>query len=292
MMLERMDPDIAGLLMPKEEILLMASQSKVAPGGSISSPDRIYITTSRVLFKDPKMFGLRANITAIKYEDIATVMLKRGVFSTEILLKPRASLQHIDLPAVDKQMALQVSSLIQKGMRGELASRKAAAPSEQEHRAELKTGPEKPKMDALDRLERLALMKHQSMITEEEFGILKEELMLDIRPQISGEPLVPVPQPQPRPQQHLEQKIESRPVAEGVQTQEAEKPKEEEGRMIACRYCGFAAVPPASKFCPDCGKDLKAETNVWKMCPACDALTTNDAAFCSSCRQKFPETLS
>ncbi|MEO9362952.1 MAG: zinc ribbon domain-containing protein, partial [Nitrososphaera sp.] len=85
----------------------------------------------------------------------------------------------------------------------------------------------------------------------------------------------------------LEQKIEPpKPAA-----QEVEKPKEEE-RAIACRYCGFASVPPVAKFCPDCGKDLKAETNVWKMCPACDVLTTNDAAFCSACRQKFPETLS
>jgi hypothetical protein len=275
--------------MPKEEVLLVASQSKVAPGGSISSPDRIYITTSRVLFKDPKMFGLRANITAIKYEDIATVMLKRGVFSTEILLKPRASLQHIDLPAVDKQVAVQVSSLIQKGMRGELASRKAAPLlPKQESGAELRPGPEKPKMDALDRLERLALMKHQGIITEEEFGILKEELMLDIRPQISGETVIANGQSQ-RPQER-EQKIEPRPATAGVAVQkEAEKPKEE---STACRYCGFATISPAAKFCHDCGKDLKAETNVWKMCPACDALTTNDAAFCSSCREKFPETLS
>jgi hypothetical protein len=286
MMLERMDPDIAGLLMPGEEILLVASQSKVAPGGSISSPDRIYITTTRVLFKDPKMFGLRANIIAVKYEEIATVMLKRGVFSTEILLKPRASLQHIDLPAVDKQVALRVSSLIQKGMRGELASRKAAPPSRQESLPEIKPELEKPKIDALDRLERLALMKHQGMITEEEFDILKEELMLGIRPQISGETLASMQPPK------LEQKkiiIEPpKPAA-----QEAEKPDEEEKEQaIACRYCGFASVPQAAKFCQDCGKDLKAETNVWKMCPACDSLTTNDAAFCSACRQKFPETLS
>ncbi len=286
-MLERMDPDIAGLLMPKEEILLVASQSKVAPGGSISAPDKIYITTSRVLFKDPKMFGLRANIIAVKYEEIATVMLKRGVFSTEILLKPRASFQHIDLPAVDKQVALQVSSLIQKGMRGELASRKAAAPKQGPHHPEpaMRLELEKPKLDTLDRLERLALMKHQGMITEEEFAILKEELMLGIKPQISGETLVSVVQPQPQPQ--LE--IKTEPPKPAAVQQEVEKPKEE---MIACRYCGFATVPQASKFCPDCGKDLKAETNVWKMCPACDTLTTNDAAFCSACKQKFPETLS
>ncbi|HVX02180.1 MAG TPA: PH domain-containing protein, partial [Nitrososphaera sp.] len=86
MMLERIDRDIASLLMPREEILLVASQSKVVPGGLISSPDSIYVTTDRVLFKDPKMFGFCANITAVKYEDISTMMLKRGMFSTEILL--------------------------------------------------------------------------------------------------------------------------------------------------------------------------------------------------------------
>ncbi|AIF83796.1 hypothetical protein NTE_01735 [Candidatus Nitrososphaera evergladensis SR1] len=226
MMLERMDPDIAGLLMPKEEILLVASQSKVAPGGSISAPDKIYITTSRVLFKDPKMFGLRANIIAIKYEEIATVMLKRGVFSTEILLKPLASLQHIDLPAVDKQVALQVSAFIQKGMRGELSSRKTA--QKQEPKPEMRLEPEKPKMDALDRLERLALMKHQGMITEEEFAILKEELMLGIRPQISGEMLVVSSAVQPSRQ------LKAEPPKQAATIQEVAEPKKKKKKRNGC----------------------------------------------------------
>jgi RNA polymerase subunit RPABC4/transcription elongation factor Spt4 len=287
---ETKDPDIAGLLMPGEEILLMASQSKVAPGGSISSPDRIYMTTSRVLFKDPKIFGLRANIIAIRYEDIATIMLKRGVFSTEILLKPRASLQHIDLPAVSKQMALQVSSLIQKGMRGELTSHKISPTKEEkidEPKAAERPLREKPKIDVLNRLERLALMRHQGIITEEEFGIFKKELILDIKPQILGEPIVPIHQPEPS--QHLPQKTDPSPIAE-VQQQQAEKSREK--GSIICRYCGYAEMQQLSEFCPDCGKNLKAETNVWKMCPTCDALTTNDAAFCPACRQKFSESLS
>lgn len=289
MMLERIDRDMTELLMPQEEILLVASQSKVAPGGSISSPDKIYVTTNRVLFKDPKMFGLRANITAVKYEDIATVMLKRGVFSTEILLKPRATLQHVDLPAIDKQTALQVSALIQKGMKGELAVRKAnaTAPSKPSDMEAGPRGPEMPKLDALDRLERLALMKQQHVITGEEFDILKEELMLGIKPQIgSGEALASKDIQRPQSEANAE------PGRATAQQQATEKPKEAEEKEIACRYCGFAKVPPASKFCPDCGKDLRVETNIWKMCPACDFLATDDAVFCSACRQKFPETLS
>jgi hypothetical protein len=289
---ESKDPDIAGLLMPDEEIVLTASQSKLAPGGSISSPDRIYITTNRVLFKDPKIFGLRANIIAIRYEDVATIMLKRGVFSTEILLKPRASLQHIDLPAVSKQVAFQISSLIQKGMRGELSSRKTSFPKREEkiEKAETFEKPlsQRPEIDVLNRLERLALMRHQGIITEEEFGIFKKELILEIKRRIIGEPIVPIEQPEP-PQQ-FPQKIDHSAITEVHHQQQTEKPIEK-GSTI-CRYCGYAQLQRLSEFCPDCRKNLKLETNVCKMCPTCDALTTNDAAFCPTCKQKFPESLS
>lgn len=274
MMMEKMDPEISVMLMQGENILLVASQSKSAPGGSISSPCKIYITTSRVLFKNPGVFGLKANIIDVKYEEIATVMLKRGVFSTEIMLKPRSSQNKIVLPAVDKQVALQVSTFIQKGMRGELNHKEPP---------KAKTVVEKP--DTFVKLERLIEMKRESTISDAEFQILKEELMLTIKPEISGEtkPSSPAPAFKQLPPAF-------KPQAQSPQPAPAlEKPKE---GMFACRYCNSVSVPKLAKFCPECGKDQQSDANIWKMCPACDALTTNDAAFCSSCKQKFPESLS
>jgi RNA polymerase subunit RPABC4/transcription elongation factor Spt4 len=241
----------------------------------VSSPSKIYITTNRVLFKSTGAFGLKAKIIDVRYEEIATVMLKRGVFSTEIMLKPRSLPGKIVLPAVDKQVALQVSAFIQKGMRKELAG----APARKEQAP--------PRPDPLVKLERLAEMKREGTITDAEFQILKEEMMLTLKPEIgSGEPagrpafagaqaFKHPPAIEPRP-----------PAPQPAPVQE--KPREEQA---SCRYCS-SAVPRAAKFCPECGKELQLETNIWKMCPSCDALASNDAVFCTSCNQRFPETLS
>ncbi|MEM2141146.1 MAG: PH domain-containing protein [Nitrososphaera sp.] len=280
MMLERVDPEVAEMLMPEEEIILVASQSKVAPGGTLSAPNKVYITNNRVLFKDPKWFGLKANIIDIGYEDISTVMLKRGVFTTEIYLKPRFSPQKIQLPAVDKRVALQVSMLIQKGMRGELVSlraqQKAQASGERQS-------------SVLVRLEKLADMCEKGLLTEQEFQIMKEELMLTMKPEINFHG----PSSVAKEIEIFEERPAPAPVPEILakpepQVEIPQKPKDH----LSCRYCNYMTVPVGSKFCPECGQGIVEETNVWKMCPACDALMTGDSVYCTSCNKKFPETLS
>jgi hypothetical protein len=273
--MERIDPEIAGLIMPGEEILLVASQSKNVPGGAISKPNKIYVTNTRVLFKDPRLFGLKARIIEINYEDIATVMLRRGIFSTEIYLKPRFSPQKIELPAVDKKVALHASLLIQKGIRGEFHQPRAASRT----KLASQTNVTSLKSDPLNRLEKLAGMRERGTISDQEFQVLKEELMLSIKPEVSKERVAP---------QLLQDKATNPAsleefAAEGGQGQRT---------ATICKYCNFAPVPAGAKFCPECGKGLQEEGNIWKMCPVCDALMASDAVFCASCKQRFPETLS
>lgn len=119
MTLEEIDPDILGMLLPGEQVIFIASQSKVAPGGSLS-PNSIYITNMRVLFKGPRWLGLKANIVDVSYKDISTVMLKRGIFTTELYFKPHLTNYKIKLPALEKRAAQRVSQLIQRGIRNEL----------------------------------------------------------------------------------------------------------------------------------------------------------------------------
>lgn len=271
--MEKVDPEVSVMLVPGEKILLVASQSKSVPGGAISSPSRVYITTNRVLYKSSGMFGLKANILDVKYDEIATVMLKRGVFSTEILLKPRSSSGKIVLPAVDKQVALQVSTFIQKGMRGEFK----AAPAVQQAPAR-----HAPRPDPVVKLERLAEMRRGGMVTDAEFQILKEEMMLTLQPEISGE--------QPgRQEPSFEAPMFKQPAIEPKPASQPAPVLKEES--MTCKYCS-GQVPQRAKFCPECGKELQLETNIWKMCPSCDALASNDAVYCTSCNQRFPETLS
>lgn len=114
------DEEIKTMLLEGEQVILVASQSQILPGGSLFTPNTVYITDRRVLFKDPKWLGLKADIVDMNFKDISNVRLKRGVFSTEIYLKSRFLSDEIRLPAVDKNIAKQVIAMIQKGIRGEL----------------------------------------------------------------------------------------------------------------------------------------------------------------------------
>lgn len=73
-----------------------------------------------MIYKDPQWFGLTAKIVDVNYKDISNTRLNRGVFSTEIFLKARHNSEEVKLPAVDKKIAPQVHTMIQKGIRGEL----------------------------------------------------------------------------------------------------------------------------------------------------------------------------
>jgi len=120
MIFQEIDPEIKKLLLDGEEILLAATQSRAVPGGSFFTPNKIYITNRRVLFKDPRWMGLKAETLDASYKDISNIRLNRGVFSTEIFLKARFWSEELKLPAVDKHIAQQVNTMIQRGIRGEL----------------------------------------------------------------------------------------------------------------------------------------------------------------------------
>lgn len=114
------DEEMKSMLAEGERILIIAEQSRTLPGGSLFTPNTILVTNRRVLFKDPELLGLKANIIDMNYRDISNVRLKRGIFSTEILLTSRFEGRDIVLQAVDKDVAKRVISTIQSGINGDL----------------------------------------------------------------------------------------------------------------------------------------------------------------------------
>jgi hypothetical protein len=114
------DEEMKSMLAEGEKILIIAEQSRTLPGGSLFTPNTILVTNKRVLFKDPELLGLKANIIDMNYRDISNVRLKRGTFSTEIYLTSRFEGKDIVLPAVDKDVAQRVISTIQSGINGDL----------------------------------------------------------------------------------------------------------------------------------------------------------------------------
>ena len=114
------DEEMKSMLAEGETILIIAEQSRTLPGGSLFTPNTILVTNRRVLFKDPELLGLKANIIDMNYRDISNVRLKRGIFSTEIYLTSRFEGREIVLQAVDKDVAQRVISTIQSGINGDL----------------------------------------------------------------------------------------------------------------------------------------------------------------------------
>lgn len=174
MPVDELDQEIKNMLLEKEEILLTAEQGRLKPGGSITTPNKIYVTNMRVLYKDPRLFGLKANIVDVNYIDISNIWLKRGLFSTEIFLKSRFHSDVVQLPAVDKSTAQQVSSMIQKGMRGELPNQRITA----EKNAPMIEA--KAIETPMERLEKISGLKQKGLLTDDEFSKLKAEIIKEL----------------------------------------------------------------------------------------------------------------
>jgi hypothetical protein len=160
------------MLMPGEQVLLVAEQSRVAPGGSFTTPNKIYVTNRRLIFRNPRLLGLKADLNDFSYQDIANIRMHRGVFSTEIYLKSRFLSDEVVLPAVDKDTARRINEYIRKGMMnqlpGQVISERATTP--------IVESPAATK-DPLADLERLHSLKEKGAITAEEFEKMKATLL-------------------------------------------------------------------------------------------------------------------
>ena len=78
---------IAEMLNPDEQVLLVAKQSRIKPGGSYITPNIVYATDRRIIIRDPYMLGLKENIVDIPYDIITSVKLEKNILSSTIRFK-------------------------------------------------------------------------------------------------------------------------------------------------------------------------------------------------------------
>ena len=78
---------IAEMLNPDEQVLLVAKQSRIKPGGSYITPNIVYATDRRIIIRDPYMMGLKENIVDIPYDIITSVKLEKNILSSTIRFK-------------------------------------------------------------------------------------------------------------------------------------------------------------------------------------------------------------
>lgn len=161
------------MLMPGEEVLLTATQSRVFPGGSLVTPNDIYVTNKRVIWRDPYMLGLKKDFRDFAYRDLANVEQRRGVFTTEIELIPRFEGEHVLLPAVKKKIAEQLFSLIRQGISGALETASLGLGDQVSVQQYTAT-------DAISKLERLASLRDSGVISEDEYQEKRAKLLEEI----------------------------------------------------------------------------------------------------------------
>ncbi|MEO9362735.1 MAG: PH domain-containing protein [Nitrososphaera sp.] len=167
---------IADHLDKDETVLVVARQSRIKPGGSLTTPNIIFATDRRLIIRDPRSLGLRQSIEDISYDRITSARLDQGVLSSSIILRaPGLSTiaeKKLDgvvmgrdsnegqIEAIPKDKAEKIVEAINKGMQ------RSRAPTTIVNEASV-----------ADELAKLAKLKEQGVLSEEEFLKMKEELL-------------------------------------------------------------------------------------------------------------------
>lgn len=180
---------IREMLNPHEEVLVVARQSRVRPGGSAVTPNIIYATNKRIIIRDPYMMGIKENIIDIPYDVITSVKLDKGLLSSTIRFEAPAlvgskRLGMIDgivggendhegmIEAIPKRKAEDVVQVIRSGMH-----RTGYNQDETQIASHHQSSDINYQSSIADELTKLGKLKEQGIITEKEFAKLKKDLL-------------------------------------------------------------------------------------------------------------------
>lgn len=180
---------IREMLNPDEEVLVVARQSRVRPGGSAVTPNIIYATNKRIIIRDPYMMGIKENITDIPYDVITSVKLDKGLLSSTIRFEAPAlvgskRLGMIDgivggendhegmIEAIPKRKAEDVVQVIRSGMHHTGYNQDETQTVSHHQSSDINY-----QSSIADELTKLGKLKEQGIITEKEFAKLKKDLL-------------------------------------------------------------------------------------------------------------------
>src|SRR5919107_120810 len=185
------------MLNPDEKVLLVARQSRIKPGGSLHTPNIIYATDRRIIIRDPYMLGIKENLVDIPYDIVTSVKLEKGLLSSTIRFKAPGLMSSTKLgmmdsiidgeddqggiiEAIPKDKAQDLLEIIRSGM--QTSSNRKFAPSRNQKPNELIETKEyivqsNQSISIADEIRKLAKLKEEGTITEEEFQQMKQDLM-------------------------------------------------------------------------------------------------------------------
>jgi len=174
---------IADRLDSDEQVIIVAKQSRFKPGGSvITTPNIIFATNKRLILRNPTMLGLRENVEDYSYDKITNIKLEKGMFSSTLVITApgmgtaaRTSIstgviawgrkEDGMIDAIPKDKAEQILKVVRNGM--EEARKAKMQPSLIVQQAS----------SIADELAKLAKLKEQGILTDEEFTKMKQDLI-------------------------------------------------------------------------------------------------------------------
>ena len=188
---------VTEMLNPDEKVLLVAKQSRIKPGGSLHTPNIIYATDRRIIIRDPYMLGIKENVVDIPYDIVTSVKLEKGLLSSTIRFKSPGLMSSTKLgmmdslidgeddqggiiEAIPKDKAQDLLEIIRSGM--QTSSNRKSAPSRNQKPNDLLeskeyTEPPNQSISISDEIRKLANLKEEGLITEEEFKQMKQDLI-------------------------------------------------------------------------------------------------------------------
>lgn len=175
---------IQDVLNPDENVVIVARQSRILPGGSYITPNTIYATEKRLIIRDPYMLGIKENLIDIPYDVITSIKLENGLFSSTIKFEAPALVgskrlgmihgiihgnnDHEGLiQAIPKAKAEDLIEVIRFEMHQKESERSALA---------LKSN-QPSSYSIADELTKLMNLKEQGVLNAEEFDHIKRDLL-------------------------------------------------------------------------------------------------------------------
>ena len=163
---------IANRLGKDEKVIFVARQSRFKPGGSKGSPATFFVTSQRLIVRDPSMMGMKEDFSSVNYDRISSVNVKKGFFSST--LKIMAEGFAADIDAIDKEKAEKIMSYIEEKMNQTTIS---AGQSRTDITTAITTTSNPQSSSAADELTKLARLKEQGILSEPEFNQIKQEIL-------------------------------------------------------------------------------------------------------------------
>jgi Bacterial PH domain len=187
---------ITEMLNPDEKVLFVARQSRIKPGGSLHTPNVIYATDRRIIIRDPYLLGIKENVVDIPYDIVTSVKLEKGLLSSTIRFKAPGLVSSTKLgmmdsvidgeddqggiiEAIPKDKAQDLLEIIRSGM--QTSRNRKFAPSKNQQPNDLlskgNTVTQDQSISIADEIRKLAKLKDERIITEEEFEQMKQDLI-------------------------------------------------------------------------------------------------------------------